>query len=103
MKARFLGGSVVLGALLLGTASHFGLSPTQAAEVPEWTAQTLDTNVSIGYGLALEDVDGDGRRDILLVDKRQFVWYRNPDWKRIIIAENLTPRDNVCIAARDLV
>jgi len=69
---------------------------------PKFEAQTIDDNISIGYGLALADVDGDGKPDILLADKKQFVWYRNGDWKKFIMAENLTEHDNVCIAARDI-
>ena len=69
---------------------------------PHFTAQTLDTSISIGYGIALADVDGDGKTDILLADKKQFVWYRNGDWKKFLMTENLTDHDNVCIAARDI-
>ena len=69
---------------------------------PKFEPQILDTNVSIGYGLAIGDVDGDRKPDILLADKKQFVWYRNGDWKRFVIIENLTESDNVCIAARDI-
>src|SRR3954464_8801239 len=67
-----------------------------------FTAQTIDDKVSIGYGLAIGDVDGDKKPDILMADKKQFVWYRNGDWKRFILVENLTAADNVCIAARDI-
>ena len=73
-----------------------------AGELPRFEPQVIDAQVAIGYGIALDDVDGDGKLDILLADKRQFVWYRNPDWQRFVMAENLTERDNVCIAARDL-
>jgi hypothetical protein len=76
--------------------------PAQQFPVPTFTAQTIDSTISIGYGLALGDVDGDKKTDILLADKKQIVWYRNPDWKKTVIAENLTEFDNVCIAARDL-
>jgi hypothetical protein len=72
------------------------------AKAPVFEAQTLDAEVAIGYGLAIGDVDGDGKPDILLADKKAFVWYRNGDWKKFVMAENLTLSDNVCIAARDL-
>ena len=69
---------------------------------PRFESQVIDSNVEIGYGLAIGDVDGDGKADILLADKKQFVWYRNGDWKRFVMVDNLTTADNVCIAARDI-
>jgi FG-GAP-like repeat len=68
----------------------------------EFKPQLIDGNISIGYGLALGDVDGDWKPDILLADKKQFVWYRNGDWKRFVMIDSLTEFDNVCIAARDI-
>lgn len=65
-------------------------------------AQTIDSTVSIGYGLTIGDVDGDKKPDIILADKKAFVWYRNGDWKKFVLAENLTESDNVCIAAKDV-
>jgi hypothetical protein len=67
-----------------------------------FSPQTIDDKVAIGYGLAIGDVDGDRKPDILLADKKQFVWYRNGDWKRFVMIDSLTISDNVCIAARDL-
>ena len=69
---------------------------------PKFEAQEIDAAIAIGYGLAIGDVDGDGKEDILLADKKQIVWYRNGGWEKHVIAENLTASDNVCIAARDL-
>ncbi|MBI1367415.1 MAG: hypothetical protein GC162_02050 [Planctomycetes bacterium] len=69
---------------------------------PKFEPQTIDPAISIGYGLAIGDVDGDGKPDVLLADAKQIVWYHNPDWKKSVMAENLTERDNVCIAARDI-
>ncbi|MBB6327505.1 hypothetical protein FHS59_003148 [Algoriphagus iocasae] len=69
---------------------------------PNFEPQVIDDNVSIGYGIVVGDVDGDGKPDLILADKKQFVWYRNGDWKRFVMVENLTERDNVCIAARDI-
>lgn len=71
-------------------------------EYPSFEQQTIDDQVAIGYGIAIGDVDGDGKPDILLADKKAFVWYRNGDWKRFVMIENLTGHDNVCIAARDI-
>ncbi|WP_232065129.1 FG-GAP repeat domain-containing protein [Rhodocytophaga rosea] len=69
---------------------------------PQFEAQVLDDKVQIGYGLAIGDVDGDKNPDILMADKKAFVWYRNGDWKRFVMVENLTEQDNVCIAAQDI-
>ena len=69
---------------------------------PTFRAVTIDGKIQIGYGVAVADVDGDKKPDILLADKRQFVWYRNPTWEKFVMAENLTPKDNVCLAAQDL-
>jgi hypothetical protein len=78
------------------------LLSAQTLNEPKFEMQEIDSNVAIGYGLAIGDVDGDGKPDILLVDKTEVVWYRNGDWKRFVMVENLTEFDNVCIAARDI-
>src|SRR5829696_8693474 len=80
------------------------LTPALAADPPEpkFRHQTIDDKIEIGYGVAAADVDGDKKVDILVADKRQFVWYRNPAWEKFVIAENLTKRDNVCLGAQDL-
>ena len=73
-----------------------------AAETSNFRAQDIDTKVEIGYGLAIADVNGDGKKDVLLADKNLIVWYENPNWSKHVMAEKLTALDHVCIAAADL-
>jgi hypothetical protein len=69
---------------------------------PHFRTVEIDSHIEIGYAVTVADVDGDGKPDILVVDKKQIVWYKNPTWQKYVIAENLTPLDDVCIAAADI-
>jgi len=83
----------VLFSASLCAFNGFGAAKFRAVEIDK---------IQIGYGVAVADVDGDKKPDILLVDKNQVAWYHNPDWKKHVIAENLTKLDHVCIAAADI-
>ena len=83
--------------------SSISLQGLLADEIPDftWAEQEID-EIEIGYGLQLTDINGDGKTDILLADKSTVQWYENPGWEKHVIAEKLTVRDNVCVAARDI-
>lgn len=70
--------------------------------VPSFEAKVIDEGIKIGYGIAIADIDGDTRSDIVVADKSEVVWYRNPAWTKHVLARQLTLLDNVCVAARDI-
>ena len=77
------------------------------AQTATFKGEVVDDKISIGYGVAAGDVDGDGKPDIVLADKKEIVWYKNPgakdkQWARYVIAKDLTENDNVCVAVRDI-
>lgn len=73
-----------------------------AVGAAEFKHQTIDDKIGIGYGLAIADVNGDKRTDVLLVDANEVAWYEAPSWKKHVITGKLTERDHVCIAAQDI-
>lgn len=70
--------------------------------LPEFGVTEIAKDLGVGYAVLLVDVNGDGKKDIVVVDKTRVVWYENPTWKRRIITEGQTKPDNVCIAAHDI-
>ncbi|AMV19503.1 FG-GAP repeat domain-containing protein [Planctomyces sp. SH-PL14] len=54
------------------------------------------------YAVALADVDGDNKQDIVAVTENRVLWYQAPDWKPHLVIEDQTERDNVCIAPYDI-
>jgi hypothetical protein len=87
--------------LLLAPWLTLPVSLTSAAPLA-FRAVDVDTRIEIGYGVAVADVNGDQKPDIVLADKNFYVWYENPGWQKHVLAEKLTPLDHVCVAARDL-
>jgi hypothetical protein len=69
---------------------------------PRFRMEEIATDLKIGYAVLLVDLNGDGKKDIVVVDKTRVVWYENPTWKRRTIIEGQTAPDNVCIAAYDI-
>jgi hypothetical protein len=65
--------------------------------------QEIEKELKVGYAVLLVDVDGDGKKDVVVVDTTRVVWYQNPTWqRRLIIGPKQAPADNVCIAAHDI-
>ena len=58
---------------LVFLAFFLSLASVLSAEI-SFERQVIDDKISIGYGLAIGDVDGDKKPDILLADKSQVAW-----------------------------
>lgn len=73
------------------------------AGCPKFTEQIIDPMIGeICYAVTRADVNGDGKLDIVAVSESRVQWYEAPSWKKWIILDGQTERDNVCIAAQDI-
>ena len=89
---RFL---ITLAAFILSIA------PASAQDA-QFKTQEIETKLGVGYAVVLVDVDGDGKKDIVVVDTNRVVWYKNPTWEMRVIIQGGTKADNVCIDAFDI-
>ena len=97
---------IIVSLFLFGSNGLCSISLTQtvsAAEPIKFEGRTIDPLVGqVCYAVALADVDGDQKTDIVAVTENRVVWYQNPDWKPRIILVDQTDRDHVCIAPLDI-
>jgi hypothetical protein len=102
MKANLSTSLAVPALFLLALASW----DTPAGEAPplfvSFRMQELDEKLDIGYAVTCVDVNGDGKKDIVVVDSKRVIWLENPSWKVHTIIKGLTKPDNVCIDAYDI-
>ena len=94
--------NVVTKSIMKKTLALLLAAPAFALPTAKFEAQTIDAKITVGYGLSIADLDGDGKNDIFLIDAGQTVCYQSPDWKKHILTEKLTKRDHVCICAADI-
>ncbi len=93
--------SLFLSVLLLGLSLAATAAPP-AADVVRFRTQQIDASLDVGYAVALVDVDGDGKKDIVVVDSKRLIWFQNPTWTLRTILKGGTTPDNVCIAPHDI-
>ncbi len=79
-----------------------GSSDEPKVAFPRFRMQEIATDLKVGYAVLLVDLNGDGKKDIVVVDTTRVLWYENPTWKRRTIIEGQTKPANVCIAAYDI-
>ena len=100
------GGPDALVATPIVTALFFAccVCVCSAVQVPKFRRVVLDDNFPGGYQVAVADVDGDGKPDVLALGEGracEIAWYKNPSWKRYPISVDAT-KDNVDFAVHDI-
>ena len=75
----------------------FSFLLTLTSATPGFKMEEIDTSLSIGYAVLLVDVDGDGKKDIVVVDTNRVPGIRTRGWKKRVIAQGQTSADNVAI------
>jgi hypothetical protein len=93
-----IGLAAVAGLLPLGRAGAGDGNPA----FPSFRVQELETGLGVGYAVVIADVNGDGKKDIVVVDTNRVLWFENPTWKKRTMIQGGTKPDNVCIDAFDI-
>jgi ubiquinone/menaquinone biosynthesis C-methylase UbiE len=90
--------------LLFACTINIGLLPLAAvAQPPHFQAQVIDPHVGeVCYAVAVADVNGDQKLDVVGVTEDAVVWYENPGWRKYDLIRKATVRDNVCIQPHDI-
>src|SRR5437764_14594536 len=93
---------VPTAAVVLAAVATFFISRSAAAAIPTFKVDEIDKSLSIGYAVSLVDLNGDGKPDIVVVDKDRVIWFENPTWQLHTILQGQTALDNVCLDAIDI-
>ena len=93
---------VLAGTAFLLASTCFSGAAARSKASPRFRVQEIETGLTVGYCVLLVDINGDGKKDIVVADSRRVVWYENPTWKRRTILEGQSKPDNVSIAAYDI-
>ena len=102
MKKNFT--ALILASAFLGLAllSWESLAGETVKPFVSFRTVELPEKLTVGYAVLLVDVNGDARKDIVVVDTTRVIWLENPSWKVRTVISGLTKPDNVCIDAHDI-
>ena len=87
--------------VMLPLLNILAADPAKSAHF-KFEPQEIASDLSIGYAVIAADINGDGKPDLVVVDKHRILWYENPTWKPHLILDGMTKPDNVCVVAIDI-
>src|SRR3989442_2955549 len=102
MKKIFTGFRLIFALLASGLISWEMPAGEASKPFAKFRMLELTEKLSVGYAVICVDVNGDGKKDIVVVDTTRVIWFENPTWKMHTIISGLTKPDNVCIDAYDI-
>jgi len=86
---------------LLLIPAMLGTFAVAAADV-QFRAEEIQQKFGIGYAVSIEDMNRDGKPDIVAINQTQAVWFENPSWTKHVILDGGTKKDNVCFSTHDI-
>ena len=70
---------------------------------PKFRVQEIDKSLKVGYAVNVADVNGDGKKDVVVCDANRVVWFDNAGgWKLHTITQGQVKPDNVTIDLYDI-
>jgi hypothetical protein len=79
----------------------FFFAASAVAQV-SFRSQEIQSNFGIVYAVLTADMNNDQRPDVVAINETQAVWFENPSWKKHVILDGATKKDNVCMAVSDV-
>ena len=64
--------------------------------------QELIGGSSTFMAVLIEDVNGDGKLDIIAAQEHRIIWFENPTWEMHVLADDTMAQNYVCLAAHDV-
>ena len=86
---------------LTGLALALAISQTAAADL-RFRMQEIARELGVVYAVLVQDVNGDRKPDVVAINHTQVMWFENPTWRKHVILDGVTKKDNVCFDAHDI-